>query len=333
MPGSGASPPARGHTRYLRTFVDLAERGSVHAVAQAHGIQPSSVLYHLRALEDCLGALFVPGAEKGALVPTARALEILPRVRRMLCILDETCAGQALPLARVMGLVRVRLAGPLGLAAGLVVEVVRGAVPVSRLSLSHAGPELPQDGGDLEVVVSLGEARTDGRAGATTRMPGLLVPVFCRAHAGFDVAAAPWLIPEALLGLSGQLDHWIRTVGALGVARLSSLPMEALVELAQARPAVVLLPAPGLESALQRRDFAVLGVAGLFGQPPPLELGIAAIAHDPALRRLAQTVRRQLHRGLAARPPDARDESTGAMRTARVCRPDDEIVQIERAKN
>lgn len=306
----------RGHTRYLRTFVDLAERGTVHAVAQANGIQSSSVLYHLQALEDRLGALFIPGAEKGALVPTARALEILPKVRRMLGILDDACSGRAPPLADCVGLARVRLAGPIDLAAELVVKVVRTTVPVSRLSLSHARQGQAEPGGDLEIVVSLGETRLEGRGCTVARMQSSLIPVFCRSHAGPRCAAggaAPCLIPEALLGLSGQIDNWIHTVSALGAARVSSLSMEALLDLAQARPAAILLPAPGLESALQARDFAVLPTSGLFGQPPPVELCIAAIAHDPALRRTAHRVRAQLQRSLAAALPNARYDTEAAV--------------------
>jgi DNA-binding transcriptional LysR family regulator len=115
--------------RWLRVLIELADRGTLRAVADATGYSTSAVSQQLAALQREVGDVLVePTGRRLALTPAGRVL--LPHARSVLATLDSA-RGQLDPQGPPVG--EVRLAG---YATALVQHVVPAVV---RLRADHPG--------------------------------------------------------------------------------------------------------------------------------------------------------------------------------------------------
>jgi len=138
--------------RWLRVLVELADRGTLRAVATGTGYSTSAVSQQLAALQRELGETLVePAGRRLALTPAGRAL--LPHARSVLASLDAA-RGELDPQSEPTG--QVRLAG---FASALVNHVVPAVV---RLRQQH--PRLVvtmQEREPAEVAALLAEDAVD----------------------------------------------------------------------------------------------------------------------------------------------------------------------------
>jgi DNA-binding transcriptional LysR family regulator len=114
-------------TRWLRVLVELADHGTLRAVADVTGYSTSAVSQQLAALQrDCGVVLVEPAGRRLALTPAGRAL--LPHAREVLARLDAA-RGDLDPAGEPVGTVRL---------AGFASALVRHVVPaVARLRVRH----------------------------------------------------------------------------------------------------------------------------------------------------------------------------------------------------
>lgn len=142
--------------RHLRSFVAIAEAGSIGAAAAALRTAQSALTRHLQALEHaCRSPLFQRTAR--GVVPTEAGRLLLPRARLLLAGLDEAMAEMS-ELNREPG-GRVRLATPPSLAdilyPPLAARVLEG-LPRVRLELREELTEAALDAlrqGSLDLAV------------------------------------------------------------------------------------------------------------------------------------------------------------------------------------
>jgi DNA-binding transcriptional LysR family regulator len=115
--------------RWLRLFLELADRGTLRAAAQATGYSTSNASQQLTALQRSFGATLVePAGRRLQLTPAGRAL--LPYARTVLATLDAA-RGSLAADAEPTGVVRV---------AGYATALVRQVMPaVRRLQREHPG--------------------------------------------------------------------------------------------------------------------------------------------------------------------------------------------------
>jgi DNA-binding transcriptional LysR family regulator len=131
--------------RWLRVLVELADRGTLRAVAEATGYSTSAVSQQLAALQRELGAGLVEAAGRRlVLTPAGRAL--LPHARTALAALDAA-RGELDPGAEPVGEVRL---------AGFASALVRDVVPaVAALRRRHPGLTVSMEEREPEEVAAL----------------------------------------------------------------------------------------------------------------------------------------------------------------------------------
>ena len=139
-------------TRWLRVLVELADRGTLRAVADATGYSTSALSQQLAALQREAGDVLVePSGRRLALTPAGRAL--LPHARAVLVTLDAA-RGDLEPQGPPVGAVRL---------AGYATALHRHVVPaLARLRRDH--PRLVvdvQEREPQEVVALLAEDAID----------------------------------------------------------------------------------------------------------------------------------------------------------------------------
>ena len=133
--------------RQLRVLVELADRGTLRAVATATGYGTSAVSQQLAGLEKAVGARLVePDGRTLRMTPAGRAF--LPHARRIL--IEINAARTALASDSVYG--TVRIAAYSSALEGDVVEVAVG--------LRESHPELRVELSELEAPETLGLLRT-----------------------------------------------------------------------------------------------------------------------------------------------------------------------------
>lgn len=139
-------------TRWLRLLVELADRGTLRAAADASGYSTSAVSQQLAALQRELGASLVePAGRRLRLTPAGQAF--LPHARTVLRDLDAA-RGRLDPQAGPQGPVRL---------AGYATALLRRVVPAVR-ELRAAYPELRvamEEREPDEVLALLGEDAVD----------------------------------------------------------------------------------------------------------------------------------------------------------------------------
>lgn len=131
--------PRNLDTALVRTFVAVAEKGSMTAAANAFHVTQGAVSQHVKRLEDCLdGALF----ERRGLRLTALGERLLGKCRRLLALNDEIVAETA-PVA---GRGVVRLGVPYDLVGTLLSPALKAfaeAHPHAEIALTCASsPDL-----------------------------------------------------------------------------------------------------------------------------------------------------------------------------------------------
>jgi DNA-binding transcriptional LysR family regulator len=138
--------------RWLRVLVELADRGTLRAVADTTGYSTSAVSQQLASLQREIGDVLVePAGRRLVLTPAGRAL--LPHARSMLATLDAA-RGDLAPGGPPVGQVRVA-----GYATALILDVVPA---VARLKREHPGLEISiQEREPDEVAALLSEDAVD----------------------------------------------------------------------------------------------------------------------------------------------------------------------------
>ena len=138
--------------RWLRVLVELADRGTLRAAAQACGYSTSAVSQQLAALQRAVGEPLVePAGRRLLLTPAGRAL--LPHARTVMATLDAA-RGDLAPDGPPVGQVRVA-----GFASALIHHVVPAVV---RLRRDHPGLTVTMAEREPEEVLTLlGEDAAD----------------------------------------------------------------------------------------------------------------------------------------------------------------------------
>lgn len=131
--------------RWLRVLVELADRGTLRAVAEATGYSTSAVSQQLAGLQRELGTGLVESAGRRlVLTPAGRAL--LPHARSVLAALDAA-RGELDPGAEPVGEVRL---------AGFASALVRDVVPaVTALRRRHPGLTVTMEEREPDEVAAL----------------------------------------------------------------------------------------------------------------------------------------------------------------------------------
>lgn len=254
--------------RWLRVLVELADRGTLRAVADATGYSTSAVSQQLAALQRELGAGLVEAAGRRlVLTPAGRAL--LPHARTALAALDAA-RGELDPGAAPVGEVRL---------AGFASALVRDVVPaVAALRRRHPGLTVSMEEREPEEVAALLAAdRIDIGLSydfslvprAVAGVPFYPVPMALVVPAGENRGLAELLADPAtgwITNSRAQDDDEL--VARLG-ARYGALPrvahridsLDLLVELVAAGLGVALIAADGpAHDGVRYRDLA--GAAG-----------------------------------------------------------------------
>src|SRR5664280_691385 len=151
-PRSADVDTERMDLRWLRVLVELADRGTMRAVAEATGYSTSAVSQQLASLQRSVGNVLVePAGRRLVLTPAGRAL--LPHARTVLATLDAA-RGELAPDGPPVGQVRV---------AGFASALMRYVVPaVARLRAEHPGLTVTMAEREPdEVVALLGEDAVD----------------------------------------------------------------------------------------------------------------------------------------------------------------------------
>jgi DNA-binding transcriptional LysR family regulator len=179
-------------TRFLETFVAVAERGSVAAAARAQGLTATSVAQRLQALEDDLAvALVTRVGREIKLTPVGDRL--LDQARRILAEVQALKADASASIGdALVGTLRI----------GAISTVLTGLLPdvIGRWATEHPGLDLQISPGSSAL---LHEGLMDGRYDVViAAAPPFALPKTLRSH-GLRVEPLICLFPERV-GVAAQ---------------------------------------------------------------------------------------------------------------------------------
>lgn len=171
-------------TRFLETFLAVAERGSISGAARALNLTPAGVTQRIRALEAEVGTALLVRAGRGVR-PSPAGARLAERARPLLLGLRDLSAGLA----------EGALTGELRL--GAVTTATTGLLPDLLVSLRNRHPGLnirPQPGGSSDLYAAVLDGTLDA---AILVQPPFGVPKIC---GWFEVRAEPLILlaPAAL---------------------------------------------------------------------------------------------------------------------------------------
>lgn len=188
-------------TRFLETFVAVAERGSVAAAARAQGLTATSVAQRLQALEDTLAVRLVTRVGREIkLTPVGDRL--LDQARRILAEVHALKADASASLGdALVGTLRI----------GAISTVLTGLLPdvIGRWATEHPALDLQISPGSSALLhEGLMEGRYDVVIAAA---PPFVLPKTVRAHC-LRVESLVCLFPERLTVAAHDSEGAIREI-------------------------------------------------------------------------------------------------------------------------
>lgn len=279
--------------RQIRTFLTVAELGSVSAAAQALGLTQPAASQQMRELERSLGIRLLERA-KGRVVPTAAGEAVLGPARRVQAAVEDVRAAAATFRSGETG--RVRLGTGATACIHLlppVLAALKERVPGAEVVISTGNtPEMLRrvEAGSLDAALVTMPAPLP-RSMVATRvatdpllavMPRELVPPGAKSVSAADLGRLPLILYEAGGSTRSIIDAWFRRSGQVPRPVMELGSVEAIKVLVGSGRGCSVLPALALGE-----------VAG----------GVVALPLRPALSRgLAVVLRREkiLDRALRA---------------------------------
>ena len=283
--------------RQLRTFLTVAELGSVSAAAQALGLTQPAASQQMRELERGLGIRLLERA-KGRVVPTAAGEAVLGPARRAQAAADDVRAAAAAFRSGEAG--RVRLGTGATACIHLlpsVLAALKERVPGAEVVISTGNtPEMLRrvEAGSLDAALVTMPVPIP-RSLVATRvatdplravMPRDLVPAGAKSVSAADLGRLPLILYEAGGSTRGIIDAWFRRGGQIPRPVMELGSVEAIKVLVGIGRGCSVLPALALGEAAG-------GVAGAVALPlrPALSRGLAVVLRrekilDRALRAM-----------------------------------------------